>query len=289
MWCGFRHVVLGHRPRSRQIAAHGTLCITCEVCSLAFQVGPHGDWVKYSYRSPLVLVPECDGVRIISNEKCEFLHRVPKSTVSTCHIQALVSSVCSSWADSSFAAQEDVFKIGSLEPAAILHDAMEFFENKSAKVTIYPVSIITLLLQADEHIRNIKARAALVGAVDGCIDAAVHEFDPQTQRWWDWAITIAWRIRWSCNELLICRSLLKAAAYGKCFCDYYNADNFVDNCKTLRCVADNVQWAKVSTPWRTRFYVVENPYCTLTPIGDFLLCDCVNAPLPSSHVKRRMH
>jgi len=148
-------------------------------------VGPHGDWVKYSYRSPLVLVPECDGVRIISNEKCEFLHRVPKST-------------------------EDVFKIGSLEPAAILHDAMEFFENKSAK--------------ADEHIRNIKARAALVGAVDGCIDAAVHEFDPQTQR-----------------------SLLKAAAYGKCFCDYYNADNFVDNCKTLR-VINNLRHADVGIP-----------------------------------------
>ena len=37
-----------------------------------------------------------------------------------------------------------------------------------------------------------------------------------------------------CVCVLLYRTLLKAAAYGKCFCDYYNADNFVDNCKTLR-------------------------------------------------------
>jgi len=152
---------------------------------LLLMVGPYGDWVKYSYRSPLVLVPECDGVRIISNEKCEFLHRVPKST-------------------------EDIFKIGSDEPSARLHDAMVCFEKKSAK--------------ADELIRSIKLQNTLVPAVDGCIDAAAHEFNSRTQQ-----------------------DLLKASAYGKCFCDYYNADNFVENCKTLR-VINNLRHPEVGIP-----------------------------------------
>jgi hypothetical protein len=40
-------------------------------------VGPFGDWIKYSYDDAIYLVPEIDGVRVISCDKCEFLQKVP--------------------------------------------------------------------------------------------------------------------------------------------------------------------------------------------------------------------
>jgi hypothetical protein len=72
-------------------------------------VGPNGGSIKYEYEQSLFLVPECDGVRIISNSCTEFLQRVPDSTVS-------------------------VFKIGSTSPAAMLYDALDHFDKRSAKV-----------------------------------------------------------------------------------------------------------------------------------------------------------
>jgi hypothetical protein len=44
---------------------------------ILLMVGPYGDWIKYTYEEPIYLIPECDGVRIISNQKCEFLQKVP--------------------------------------------------------------------------------------------------------------------------------------------------------------------------------------------------------------------
>ncbi|RKO83180.1 Vps16, N-terminal region-domain-containing protein, partial [Blyttiomyces helicus] len=79
-------------------------------------VGPFGDWIKFSYEGVVHLVPEIDGVRIISNELCEFLQRVPAAT-------------------------EDTFKPGSVAPGALLYVALEKFEKKSS--------------EADEGIRNI--------------------------------------------------------------------------------------------------------------------------------------
>ena len=72
-------------------------------------VGPYGDSVKYFYDEPVVLIPECDGVRILSNSNMEFLQRVPDST-------------------------ESIFKIGSTSPAALLYDALDHFDRRSAKV-----------------------------------------------------------------------------------------------------------------------------------------------------------
>ncbi len=138
--------------------------------TLLLMVGPSGEWIKYNYEEPLVLVPEIDGCRIISSTKCEFIKMVPKSTLS-------------------------IFQIGSTAPAAMLYDAMDAFEKRSAK--------------ADENIRAI--RADLAQAVDDCIDAASHQFDFEMQR-----------------------RLLRAASFGKCFCDMYPAENFVEMCKTLR-------------------------------------------------------
>ena len=73
-------------------------------------VGPYGDPVRYLYDESIILIAECDGVRILSNTSMEFLQRVPDSTVS-------------------------IFKIGSTLPAALLYDALDHFDRRSAKVS----------------------------------------------------------------------------------------------------------------------------------------------------------
>ena len=40
-------------------------------------VGPHGNTIKYTYDDTIYLIPEIDGIRLISSEKCEFLQKVP--------------------------------------------------------------------------------------------------------------------------------------------------------------------------------------------------------------------
>ena len=45
-------------------------------------VGPYGEPVRYLYDEPIILIPECDGARILSNLNMEFLQRVPASTES---------------------------------------------------------------------------------------------------------------------------------------------------------------------------------------------------------------
>ncbi|CAI9270874.1 unnamed protein product [Lactuca saligna] len=45
-------------------------------------VGPYGDLVLYLYDEPIILIPECNGARILSNLNMEFLQRVPASTKS---------------------------------------------------------------------------------------------------------------------------------------------------------------------------------------------------------------
>ncbi|XP_051136624.1 protein VACUOLELESS1 [Andrographis paniculata] len=85
---------------------------------MLLMVGPYGDPVRYIYDEPIILIPECDGVRILSNTSMEFLHRVPDST-------------------------ESIFKIGSTLPASLLYDALEHFDRKSAK--------------ADENLRLIRS------------------------------------------------------------------------------------------------------------------------------------
>lgn len=135
-------------------------------------VGPKNRSIQYDYEESLVLVPECDGVRIVSNSYTEFLQLVPDSTVS-------------------------VFKIGSTSPGAMLYDALDHFDRRSAK--------------ADENLRLI--RPTLTEAVDSCIGAAGHEFDVGQQR-----------------------TLLRAAAYGRAFCSDkgFPRDRFCKICRTLR-------------------------------------------------------
>ncbi|CAL9013237.1 unnamed protein product [Prunus brigantina] len=84
---------------------------------ILLMMGPRGDPVRYFYDEPIILLPECDGVRILSNSSMEFLQRVPDST-------------------------ESIFKIGSTSPAALLYDALDHFDRQSAK--------------ADENLRLIR-------------------------------------------------------------------------------------------------------------------------------------
>ena len=59
-----------------------------------------------------------------------------------------------------------VFRPGSTSPSAILFDAWESFTQRSSK--------------ADESIRSIRPEVA--AAVNECIDAAGHEWEPYWQR-----------------------------------------------------------------------------------------------------------
>lgn len=152
-------------------------------------VGPYGDSVKYFYDEPVVLIPECDGVRILSNSNMEFLQRVPDST-------------------------ESIFKIGSTSPAALLYDALDHFDRRSAK--------------ADENLRLI--RSSLPEAVETCIDAAGHEFDISRQR-----------------------TLLRAASYGQAFCSHFQRDRFRETCQTLR-VLNAVHHYEIGIPLSIQQY-----------------------------------
>lgn len=156
---------------------------------MLLMVGPYGDPVRYLYDEPIILIPECDGVRILSNTSMEFLQRVPDSTVS-------------------------IFKIGSTLPAALLYDALDHFDRRSAK--------------ADENLRLI--RSSLPEAVEACIDAAGHEFDVSRQR-----------------------TLLRAASYGQAFCSHVQRDRFQEMCKTLR-VLNAVHNSEIGIPLSIQQY-----------------------------------
>ncbi|KAI8327280.1 Vps16, C-terminal region-domain-containing protein [Choanephora cucurbitarum] len=125
----------------QQLVWCGTDSVILYWDKIVLMVGPFGDWIKYTYDDPIFLASEIDGARIISNDKCELLQKVPTST-------------------------ENIFKIGSTEPPAMLFDALDHYERKSPK--------------ADENIRSVKAE--LVDAVDSCIEAAGFEFSHYYQR-----------------------------------------------------------------------------------------------------------
>ncbi|KFH11089.1 Vps16, amine-terminal domain protein [Toxoplasma gondii MAS] len=87
-----------------------------------FLGGPKNEWLPFQYGttrggSVLLLVAEVDGLRIVTNSKTEFLHRVAAST-------------------------DAVFSVGSCEPPAMLCYAVERYRAHDAA--------------ADESLRSIK-------------------------------------------------------------------------------------------------------------------------------------
>lgn len=81
-------------------------------------VGPNGAASKYFYDGQIHVIPDIDGVRVITNDACEFLHKVPDVT-------------------------EEVFRLGSTSPASVLLDSVDQLEKKSPK--------------ADENIQRIRS------------------------------------------------------------------------------------------------------------------------------------
>ncbi|RUS71261.1 hypothetical protein EGW08_020975 [Elysia chlorotica] len=137
----------------------------------------------YNMDCSVYLVQEEDGLRIIGNDTHEFLQKVPAVT-------------------------EQIFKIGSMEPGAMLFEASKEFQKRNQK--------------ADEYVRMIKDR--LDTAVNQCIQAAGHEIEPAKQR-----------------------MLLRAASFGKCFLTDYRPEPFVNMCQMLR-VLNQVRHHSVGMP-----------------------------------------
>ncbi|KAJ5546499.1 hypothetical protein N7494_004084 [Penicillium frequentans] len=81
-------------------------------------VGPSGAASKYYYDGRVHVIPEFDGVRLLTNDTCEFLHKVHGVT-------------------------EEIFRLGSGSPASVLLDSVDQLEKKSPK--------------ADENIQRIRS------------------------------------------------------------------------------------------------------------------------------------
>ena len=158
------------RTRPLQLVWCGPGAVVGYWDGILLMVGPKKDWIKYSYDSTVTLVPEMDGIRIIGRTSHEFLQKVPPVV-------------------------EDVFKIGSISPGAMLYEAAQEFQKGSQRT--------------DEYIRMIKDK--LDEAVKQCIEAAAHEFEPSMQK-----------------------SLLRAATFGKCFLTDFSSQSFVSTCQQLR-------------------------------------------------------
>ncbi|KAK6182738.1 hypothetical protein SNE40_010352 [Patella caerulea] len=169
--------------RPQQLAWSGVGAVVALWDKLCIVVGPEKDWIKYNFESFVYLVQEEDGLRIIGNELHQFLQKVPDVT-------------------------EQIFKIGSMEPGAMLYEASKEFSRRSQK--------------ADEYIRMIKDKLDV--AVDQCIQAAGHEIEPSKQK-----------------------ALLRAASFGKCFLTDYRPEAFVDMCQMLR-VLNQVRQFSVGIP-----------------------------------------
>ncbi|EMR10340.1 hypothetical protein PNEG_01594 [Pneumocystis murina B123] len=159
-------------------------------------IGPFGGFLSFPCNGPALLISEIDGVRIITNDKCEFLQKVPDVL-------------------------ENIYGRGKNSYGAILLESIEHFEKKSSK--------------ANENIQSIKPY--LAEAVDECINAAGYEFDHLWQK-----------------------RLLKAASFGKSYLNFYNPEEFVEMCQTLR-VLNSMRFYDIGIP------LTFKEYFHLTPEG----------------------
>ncbi|XP_024121224.1 vacuolar protein sorting-associated protein 16 homolog isoform X1 [Oryzias melastigma] len=171
LWC--------RRPKSQQ----PSVVLMWE--RLLLVVGECNDTIQFPVVDVSFLVGELDGVRIINSTNQELLQEVPL--------------VC-----------QDIFKIASMAPGALLLEAHREYEKSSQK--------------ADEYLREIKEQNVLEKAVQQCVEAAAHEYDPATQK-----------------------SLMRAASFGKCFLTDFCSDHFVSTCRELR-VLNAVRESSVGMP-----------------------------------------
>ena len=157
-------------------------------------IGPSGAAAQFTYDSFVHLLPDIDGIRILTNDRCEFVQKVPDTV-------------------------EEVFKLVSDTPPAVLLDAIDQLEKRSPK--------------ADDNIQMIRAH--LDEAVDVCIRAAGQEYS----------------VHWQ-------KQLLKAASFGKSVLDLYNSDDFVDMTEALR-VLNAVRSFEIGLPLSYEQYIRLTP------------------------------
>uniref|UniRef100_A0A131XNR4 Vacuolar protein sorting-associated protein 16 homolog n=1 Tax=Hyalomma excavatum TaxID=257692 RepID=A0A131XNR4_9ACAR len=160
------------KSRPKQLLWCGRRAVVGHWNNLAFVVGMDRDYINYTFDTSIYLVQELDGARIIGNISHELLQKVPDVVT-------------------------DVFRIGSIKPGALLVEASVEFEKKSYR--------------ADEYLRTVMENNELELAVQQCIDAAAHEYQPKTQK-----------------------KLLRAACFGKSFVQGMNPTRFVETCRLLR-------------------------------------------------------
>ncbi|CAN7980220.1 unnamed protein product [Ixodes pacificus] len=160
------------KSRPKQLLWCGQKAVVGHWGKILLVLGFERDFINYPVDVPLHLVQEVDGVRLIGNTIHELLQKVPNVV-------------------------KDVFRIGSMDPGALLLAASVEFEKKSYK--------------ADEYLRSIIEENNLELAIQQCIDAAAHEYQSATQK-----------------------KLLRAACFGKSFIPSMNPDGFVNACRTLR-------------------------------------------------------
>lgn len=93
-------------PRDLQWCGNNAVALAWE--DEVHLVGPNGAATEYFYNSFVHLVPDVDGLRILTNDVCEFVQKVPE-------------------------ASEEVFRFGSTSPGSVLLDAVDQLEKKSPK------------------------------------------------------------------------------------------------------------------------------------------------------------
>ncbi|NXI30897.1 VPS16 protein, partial [Sterrhoptilus dennistouni] len=118
-------------------------------------------------------------------------------------------------------ASQEIFRIASMAPGALLLEAQKEYEKESQK--------------ADEYLREIREQQLLPEAVGQCIEAAGYEHEPETQK-----------------------SLLRAASFGKCFLDKFPPEGFVRMCQDLR-VLNAVRDYQIGIPLTFTQYPTADP------------------------------
>uniref|UniRef100_A0A8C9XYI8 Vacuolar protein sorting-associated protein 16 homolog n=1 Tax=Sander lucioperca TaxID=283035 RepID=A0A8C9XYI8_SANLU len=198
VWC--------RRPKSQQPS------VVLMWDRLLMVAGVSHDTIQFPLEDPCVLIGELDGVRIISSANQELLQEVPL--------------VC-----------QEIFKIASMAPGALLLEAHREYQKSSQK--------------ADEYLREIKEQSMLGEAVRQCVEAAGHEYDSNTQK-----------------------SLLRAASFGKCFLTDFSPEAFVSTCRELR-VLNAVRERGVGLPLThtqlvyRQFYPLAIEVCRYLKIPDY--------------------
>lgn len=120
---------------------------------------------RFFYSDPVHLVTEVDGTRIIGAEASEFLKIVPGRLAGRLCSVRLGALTCRARP----ASAQKIYLPGSTAPPALLFEAAsQFYEHKSPR--------------ADEYVRSLGKGPEMAEAIEGCLDAAVREWDEREQK-----------------------------------------------------------------------------------------------------------